>query len=51
MFDGPEDCDRIVAEVMAAFDAVHVLVNNAAISMAGPGEPVWRADQSETGGA
>jgi 3-oxoacyl-[acyl-carrier protein] reductase len=43
----PEECARIAAEVKAAFGAVHVLVNNAAISMSGPGEPVWRADVDE----
>src|SRR4051812_28368062 len=32
-----EECERIVAEATAALGAVHVLVNNAAISMAGPG--------------
>jgi 3-oxoacyl-[acyl-carrier protein] reductase len=39
-----DECERIVAEVNARLGPVHVLVNNAAISMAGAGEPVWRAD-------
>jgi 3-oxoacyl-[acyl-carrier protein] reductase len=43
----PDECARIAAEVRAAFGAVHVLVNNAAISMSGPGEPVWKADVDE----
>ncbi len=43
----PQDCERIVGEVTDAFGRVDVLVNNAAISMAGPGEPVWRADIEE----
>jgi 3-oxoacyl-[acyl-carrier protein] reductase len=41
------DCERIAAEVRAAFGSVHVLINNAALSMAGPGEPLWRADVDE----
>ena len=40
----PEECGRITAEVTAAFGAVQVLVNNAAIPMSGPGEPIWNAD-------
>jgi 3-oxoacyl-[acyl-carrier protein] reductase len=40
----PAECERIAAEVTKTFGAVDVLINNAAISMAGPGEPVWRAD-------
>ncbi len=43
----PEECARIAAEVNAAFGAVHVLVNNAAVPMAGPGEPIWRTDVNE----
>jgi 3-oxoacyl-[acyl-carrier protein] reductase len=43
----PEACVRIVADVNAAFGTVHVLVNNAAIPMSGPGEPVWRADVND----
>jgi 3-oxoacyl-[acyl-carrier protein] reductase len=40
----PEECQRIAAEVTAAVGAVHVLINNAAIPMSGPGEPIWNSD-------
>lgn len=38
------DCRRIHEESVQSFGVVKVLINNAGVSMAGPGEPFWRAD-------
>jgi NAD(P)-dependent dehydrogenase (short-subunit alcohol dehydrogenase family) len=38
------DCARIHAQAVESFGMVEVLINNAAIPMAGPGQPFWVAD-------
>jgi len=43
----PSACERIAADVSAAFGKVEVLVNNAAVPNVGPGAPFWRADVDE----
>jgi 3-oxoacyl-[acyl-carrier protein] reductase len=40
-------CERIVAEVLAAFGTIDVLVNNAGVPNVGPGAPFWRVDVDE----
>jgi NAD(P)-dependent dehydrogenase (short-subunit alcohol dehydrogenase family) len=43
----PAACERIAAEVLAAFGAIDVLVNNAGVPNVGPGAPFWRVDVDE----
>jgi 3-oxoacyl-[acyl-carrier protein] reductase len=38
------DCARIHAQAVQSFGMVEVLINNAGIPMAGPGQPFWLAD-------
>ena len=40
----PASCERIAAEVLAAFGRIDVLVNNAAVPHVGAGAPFWRID-------
>lgn len=37
----PSDCERITAQVLAAFGRVDVLINNAGVPNVGPGAPFW----------
>src|SRR5262245_22307899 len=37
-------CERVVAQVLGAFERIEVLVNNAGVPHAGPGAPFWRVD-------
>jgi len=37
----PPDCERMVAEILAAFGRIDVLVNNAGVPNVGPGAPFW----------
>ena len=43
----PASCERIAADVLAAFGRIDVLVNNAGVPNVGPGAPFWQvsADQ------
>jgi NAD(P)-dependent dehydrogenase (short-subunit alcohol dehydrogenase family) len=38
------DCARVHAQAVKSFGVVQVLINNAGIPMAGPGQPFWLAD-------
>jgi NAD(P)-dependent dehydrogenase (short-subunit alcohol dehydrogenase family) len=40
----PADCERIAADVLAAFGRIDVLVNNAGVPNVGPGAPFWEID-------
>ncbi|MBX9778249.1 MAG: SDR family oxidoreductase [Xanthobacteraceae bacterium] len=40
----PPDCERMAAEVLAAFGRIDVLVNNAGVPNIGPGAPFWKVD-------
>jgi 3-oxoacyl-[acyl-carrier protein] reductase len=43
----PSSCERIVADVLAAFGRIDVLVNNAGVPNVGPGAPFWRVSVEE----
>jgi 3-oxoacyl-[acyl-carrier protein] reductase len=40
----PLACEKIAAEVLAAFGRIDVLVNNAGVPNVGPGAPFWQID-------
>lgn len=43
----PSHCERIAADVVAAFGKIEVLVNNAGVPNVGPGAPFWRVGVEE----